>query len=110
MGAASCFETPRRARLLSMRPGESSETRWYCTSIRLDLRFLEDNAELRRGLLHPGVELGRGARNGLDAAGGEALLDVGHVQDLHHFGVELVDDLLRRALGRDQQRPVRQVD
>src|SRR5262245_33911095 len=37
------------------------------------------------------------------------LLDRGLAQDLHHLGVDLVDDRLGRTLGRDEPKPDRDV-
>src|SRR5215475_1635405 len=79
-------------------------------SIRPDVRLLDDRAEALRLLLHARVQLRRARGDGGDAAAGEALLHVGHVEDLDHLGVELVDDRLRRGLGRKQRGPVGGVD
>src|SRR5215813_10581726 len=79
-------------------------------SIRPDVRLLDDRAEAFRLLLHARVQLRRARRDGVDPAAGEALLHVGHVEDLDHLGVELVDDRLRRPLGRKQRGPVGRVD
>src|SRR5438045_4239850 len=96
--------------------GERMRITWPVTpregaaSIRLDLRLLDDDEQLLRGLFDPGIKLRRGRRDGFDAAAGEALLHVRHGEDFHHFGLKLVDDLLRRALGGQKQRPVRGID
>src|SRR5262249_11518231 len=74
------------------------------------VRLLPDRGEALRLLLHARVQLRRTRGNGVDAATGEALLHVGHLEDLDHLGVELVDDRLRRRLGRKQRGPVGGVD
>src|SRR5262249_38128767 len=75
-------------------------------SIRPDVRVRDDRAEALRLLLHARVQLGRARGDGVNATAGEALLHVGHVEDLDDLGVELVDDRLRRGLGRKQRGPV----
>src|SRR5262245_25469361 len=75
-------------------------------SIRPDVRLLHDDLEALEFLHHALVQLRRARGDGFHAAPGEALPHVGHVEDLHHLGVELVDDRLRRALGREQRGPV----
>jgi hypothetical protein len=53
------------------------------------------------------IEL-RGARgNRLDAEPGEARLDIREIQDAPYFHAELIDDRLRRTLGREQRGPDR---
>src|SRR2546421_12238261 len=74
-------------------------------SIRLDARLLHDRAELPCVLLDASGQLRRARWDRVHAAGGEALLHVGHVEYLHYLAVELVDDRLRRALGREQRGP-----
>src|ERR1041384_5480988 len=81
----------------------TSTPRGYGASIRLDLRLLDDDEHLLRGLLDLGIMLGRGRWSGFDAAAGKALLHVGHGEDFHDLGLKLVDDLFRSALGRQQQ-------
>ena len=79
-------------------------------SVNVDVSLLDDHA-IGRGLaLDPGVEFGRTRRNGRDAAAGEPLLHVGHIEDFDQFGVELVEDRLRRRFGRQKRGPVRRID
>src|SRR5215471_9331959 len=79
-------------------------------SIRPDVRLLDDRAEALGLLLHARVQLRSARGDRVDATAGEALLHVGHLENLHHLGVELVDDRLRRPPGRKQRGPVRGVD
>src|SRR5215813_9519703 len=95
-----------RALLRMRRIGVSVVIARRTESIRPDVRLLHDRAEALRLLLHARVQLRRTRGNGVDAATGEALLHVGHLEDLDHLGVELVDDRLRRRLGRKQRGPV----
>src|SRR5437773_1209644 len=67
-------------------------------SIRSDIRLLDDGAEALRRLFHAGVQLRRARGDGIDAPTREALLDVGHSEDLQHFPVQLVDHWRRSAL------------
>src|SRR6516162_8421298 len=99
-----------RALLRMRRIGMSVMIAPRTESIRPDVRLLDDRAEALRLLLHAGVQRRRARGNGVDAAAGEALLHVGHLEDLHHLGVELVDDRLRRRLGRKQRGPVGGID
>src|SRR5215469_15129571 len=83
-----------RALLRMRRIGVSVMIARRTESIRPDVRLLDDRAEALRLLLHARVQLRRARRDGIDAAAGEALLHVGHVEDLDHLGVELIDDRL----------------
>src|SRR5262249_37851943 len=100
---ALMLRSPRRARLeawgrlilrdgcsralLRMRQiGVSALIARRTESVRPDVRLLDDRAEALRLLLHARIQLRRARGNGVDAAAGEALLHVGHLEDLDHLG------------------------
>jgi hypothetical protein len=76
----------------------------------VDIGLLDDPPVSLKFTLDASVELRRRRRNGVDAAGGEALFDVRGIEQLGDRGIELVDDRPRRGLGREQRGPVRGVD
>src|SRR4029077_5339414 len=79
-------------------------------SIRPDIRLLDDGSEALRRLFHAGIQLRRARWEGIPAAAGEALLDVGHAENLHDFAVELVDHRLGSALRGEQRGPIGGID
>src|SRR6185436_9274847 len=72
----------------------------------LDVRFLDQAAELIHLSLDEGAELRGRAVDGLHAEVGELALDRRVLHHLHHVLVILVDDGLRRARGEQHAPPV----
>src|SRR5271155_2310886 len=79
-------------------------------SVDVNVGLLDDDAIRGKLALDPGAELRRRRGNGRYATGGEFRSHVGHVEDLAHFGIELVDDRLRHCLRRKKRGPVRRVN